>query len=59
MKASGGITKEAERTDVAAEWMRINEMGLSRRTVSFLPDHMVPGTPFPKPGQPDVKDDSQ
>lgn len=50
MKASGGITKEAERTDVAAEWMRINEMGLSRRTVSFLPDHMVPGTPFPKPG---------
>ena len=39
--------------------MRINEMEQSRSTVSFRPDHAAHGTPFPKPGQPVVKDDSQ
>lgn len=57
MKIRRGITKEAERMDVATEWMRINEMEQSRRTVSFLPDHAVHRTPFPKPGQPAVKGD--
>lgn len=59
MKARRGISKKAERMDVATEWMKINEMEQSKRTVSFLPDHVVHRTPFPKPGQPAVKDDSQ
>lgn len=59
MKARRGITKEAERMDVATEWMKINEMEQSRRTVSFLPYHVVHRTPFPTPGQPVVKDNSQ
>lgn len=45
--------------DVATEWMKINEMEQSRRTVSFLPHHVVHRTPFPTPGQPVVKDNSQ